>query len=168
MNANEPTDDARTDAPTETDGGTAAADPAAERMEPGAHGDVPPEAVASLDDFTVERNADGDVLPVYEPLPGREQFVKVLPLRQGDANEYLPASGDPRGLTDEGILALLHEFYLEPDFSGVEDLDEIKAFGLDPLLMALMNASGFDYAQGMVAESNELVEAVQGNTSRGN
>lgn len=153
MNANDDTDDAQ----AETDGGAMAAG-----------GDVPPEAVASLEDFTVQRDGDGEVLPVYEPLPGQDTYVRVLPLRQGDANAYLPQSGDPRALDDDDLLELIKRFYVEPDFSGVESLDEIKAFGVDPLLMALMNASGFGYAQGMVAESNELVEAIQGNSSRGN
>ncbi len=164
MSRNHVHDDTR----TETDGGTAAAVETTEPDAPDTRGEVPPEAIASLDDFTIQRDADGGVLPVYERLPGRDDYVRVRPLRQGDANEYLPQSGDPSALKDEGILELLKRFYVEPNFEGVESLDEIKAFGLDPLLMALMNASGFGYAQGMISDSNELVEAVQGNSSRGN
>jgi len=121
-------------------------------------------SIASLDDFRVSRDGEGELLPVTEPLPGSNDHVRVIPLTQGDANEYLPDSGVPTDLDDEAMLELLVEFYVEPDFTGVESLDELVAFGLDPLLMALMNASGFDYAQGMVADSSELVEAIEGNT----
>lgn len=130
--------------------------------------EAPDDALATVEDFTHTRDGDGELLPVREPLPGGEKEVEVIPMRQGDANEYLPASGDPRELDDDELLELLAEFYVTPDFSGVESLDDVLAFGLDPLLMALMNASGFDMAADMLADSNELVEAVQGNSSRGN
>ena len=130
--------------------------------------EVPDEALATVEDFTHSRDGDGELLPVRESLPGGSKEVEVIPMRQGDANEYLPASGDPSQLDDDEILELIKEFYVTPDFSGVESLDEVLAFGLDPLLMALMNASGFDMAADMLADSNELVEAVQGNSSRGN
>ena len=162
MNANEPTDDEQD---ARTDGGTTQAREA--MAEAGPTDDVPDEALATVEDFTHQRNADGELLPVTQPLPGRDKYVKVLPLRQGDANEYLPESGDIRDLDDDEILTLLQDFYVAPDFSSVGSLDEVVAFGLDPLLMALMNASGFDMAAGMVADSNDLVEAVQGNTKRG-
>ncbi|QPL12243.1 hypothetical protein HrrHc1_110 [Halorubrum phage Hardycor1] len=156
MNAHD--DDTTDENRATTDGGTASRGR-----------DAPPEdAVASIDDFRVERDADGTIRPVWEPLPGTESYVRVRPLAQGDANEYLPEHGDPRGLDDDEILTLLREFYVEPSFDEVDSVDDLTAFGVDPLLMALMNASGFDYASGMIADSNDLVEAVQGNSSRGN
>ena len=156
MNAHDDTNEQNR---TETDGGTTTA----------RGRDAPPEdAVASIDDFRVERDAEGVIRPVWEPLPGTDSYVRVRPLAQGDANEYLPESGDISALDDDGILGLLHEFYVEPSFDGVDSVDELTAFGVDPLLMALMNASGFDYASGMIADSNELVEAVEGNSRNGN
>jgi hypothetical protein len=124
--------------------------------------------IASIDDFRVSRDSDGELLPVTQSLPGSDASVRVVPLTQGDANEYLPESGMPTDLDDDAMLELLKEFYVEPSFESVESLDELVAFGVDPLLMALMNASGFDYAQGMVADSQELVEAVEGNTPANN
>ena len=47
-------------------------------------------------------------------------------------------------------------------------LDDFGAFSLDPLLMSVMNASGFDMARGMLTENSDLMNAIEGNSSRGN
>ena len=205
MSESEPTADGRTDRETETDADERGAASPREAMEKaGPNADVPDEAIASIEDFTVQRDADGERLPVTQALPGKTRpcptcggrgevypddaglgddavtcgtcggetevpvYVRVVPINQGEANEYLPESGDVRALDDAGTLELLHEFYVEPSFEGVETLDEITAFGLDPLLMALMNASGFEMTMGMVGENSELVEMVEGNSRSGN
>lgn len=169
MSESEPRTDGRTERETtedETESGAASPREAMEKAGP--NSDVPDEAIASLDDFTVQRDAEGERLPVTQKVPGREQYVRVIPINQGEANEYLPESGDVRALDDDATLELLQEFYVEPSFESVESLDDIKAFGLDPLLMALMNASGFDMTMGMVGENSELVEMVEGNSRGGN
>lgn len=217
MNEHEPNEDGSNENEN-TQGGAASAREA--MAEAGPTDSAPEDAIASLDDFRVERDADGTRLPVTEPVPGQtrecgecngtgalvevtyengdtitapsdhpglDQFddevkspnpcpncdgtgairvkVRVIPLNQGDANEYLPDDGNITKLDDDGTLELLQEFYVEPDFEELDTLDEIKAFGLDPLLMALMNASGFDMSAGMVAESSDLVQAVEGNST---
>lgn len=153
-----------------TDGGTDGAIPDAlgdDLAEPSR--DEPPEnAIADVSDFAHERDANGDLLPVTQQVPGTDRYVRVRPIRQGEANEYLPENGDPRGMDDDEILDLFHEFVVEPDLSGVETLDSFYAFGVDPLLFAIMQASGFDMAKGMLTENSELTEAIKGNSSRGN
>jgi hypothetical protein len=131
-------------------------------------GKVPDDALATVDDFAVERGADDKVLPVTEKLPGRDMYVQVRPLTQGEANEFLPDHGDPRALDDDELLALLDEFYVAPDFSTLDSLDDLQAYSLDPLLKTLMDASGFDMTVGMVGESDEIREIVEGNMSGGN
>lgn len=101
---------------------------------------------------------DGEV-PVY---------VRVKPITQGEANRFLPGDGDISKADDEQILRIIKRFVVEPDFSGVSSLDDFTAFGVDPLLMAIMDASGFDMARGTIVENSELAEAVEGNSSRGN
>lgn len=129
--------------------------------------DVPEEALATVEDFTVERGSDDEVLPVTRQLPGRDEYVKVKPLTQGEANEYLPEHGDPRSLDDAALLELLTEFFVAPDFSGVDDLDALTAYSLDPLIKALMDASGFDMMVGMLGESDEMRDIVEENMNRG-
>ena len=139
-------------------------------------GDSPPEgAVASKDDFEVQRDGDGELLPVWEAIPGsqKQKWVQVIPARQGDATRYLPDSGDPNDMEDRQIAEVLNRFFVEPswdlDTSRAEsELDDIKAFGITPLLLAWYNASGFEYQMGMVGENAELVQAVEGNTKTGN
>lgn len=92
-------------------------------------------------------------------------YVLIKPITQGDANEYLPDSGDPRELSDDEIVTLITEFVEEPDFSDVDSVDDFKAFGLDPLMLTIMNASGFELAQGLIMETDELVDAIEGNTN---
>lgn len=148
-----------------TDGGTTQAREA--MRDAGPTDDVPEDAIATVEDFTHKRDRDGDLLPTMQKLPGRDKYVKVVPITQGDANEYLPESGNPMDLDDEQMLELLREFYVAPDFSDVENVDDVVAFGLDPLLMTLFEASGFDMAKGMITDQNEFVETIQGNTNRG-
>lgn len=115
--------------------------------------------------------ADG---PESEPCPTcagqgeTPKYVRVRPITQGEANRVLPDDGNVSKLDDDEIFGLIQEFYVEPNFEKVESLDDIGAFSLDPLLMALMNASGFDMAQGMISENSDLMAAVEGNSSRGN
>lgn len=155
-----------------------------------------PDALASADDFMVQRGANREVLPVVEELPGtstpcpacggrrfddegddcdrcdaagyvRKQ-VLVRPLTQGDANEYLPKSGSHRDLDDEGMLELIKHAYVDPDFSHATELADFQAFGVDPLIIAVWSASGFALTKGMISDNSELVRAVEGNSSRGN
>jgi len=97
-----------------------------------------------------------------------QKQIRVRPITQGEANRYLPENGDVRQLDDPEIFAIIREFVVEPDFSRVDSLDDFGAFSLDPLLMAVMNASGFDMAQGMVTENADLMDAIEGNSRRGN
>jgi hypothetical protein len=114
---------------------------------------------------------DGPEFETCSTCDGRgevQKQVRVRPITQGEANRYLPEDGDVRQLDDPEIFDILREFVVEPDFSSVESLDDFGAFSLDPLLMAVMNASGFDMAQGMVTENRDLMDAIEGNSSRGN
>jgi hypothetical protein len=103
---------------------------------------------------------------------GEEQvYVKVQPLTQGNANEYLPQSGAPQDIPDEKMVEIIRNFVVEPDFSDLTSLDDLKAYGVDPLIMAVVNASGFDMTTGMMqdqADTLELVEEIEGNSSGGN
>lgn len=169
-----------TDTETETEMHDTPASDAAPAEEPDPNdpstwdGERPPEgAVASREDFEVQRGSDGDVLPVWERVPGTQKWVQVVPARQGDANRYLPESGDPNDLTDKKIAEILNTFFVEPEWNldtstPEEAIGDIKAFGVEPLVMAWYNASGFEYQMGMVSDNADLLQAVEGNTKTGN
>lgn len=170
--------------------------------------DKPPKgAVASADDFQVQRDEKGDLLPVWEPIPGVRmdcpdcggsgrtletaedgteytecdecdgtgdipKVAKVIPLTQGTAQKYLPSSGDPGDISDRKTAVLLNEFFVEPDFevdksNAKEALDDFAAFGVEPLILCLYNASGFEMAKGMVLDNAELTQQIEGNSKNG-
>jgi len=173
--------------------------------------DEPPAgAVASASDFQVQRDEHGDLLPVWERIPGvrnectecdgtgtvlrdtdasREPsftecdactgdgeidaYANVVPLEQGAAEKYLPRDGDPRNISDRKTVKLLNERFVEPEFELEEsnaetELDDFAAFGVEPLILCLYNASGFEMAKGMVLDNAELAEAIEGNSRSGN
>jgi len=153
-------------------------------------GDIDTDAIAVEEDFRHQRGPDGEILPVWEPLPGGEKHVLVTPITQGEANKWLPEDGNILDLGDSQLSKVLQEFYVQPSFDDltVDDvaevresnsraevstsnpLDDFGAFGLDPLLMALANASNFDVFRGMLADNAEMVSAVEeveGNSTSG-
>lgn len=164
-NAN--TDERRTERQTEE---PAAPDP----TDPSTWEDGPPEgAIASADDFKIQRDETGELQPVWEQIPGTERFARILPISQGRAERYIPESGDPGDMGDRAIVELLNHAFKEPEFAldpqrAEEEIQDFKAFSVEPLIMAVYNASGFEFTRGMLTDNSELVEAVEGNTETGN
>jgi len=121
-----------------------------------------------------DESADGDDADNFKPCPEcggageTPKYVVVRPITQGEANRLLPDDGNISDLDDRRQFKIIREFVERPDFSGVESLDDFGAFSLDPLLMAVMNASGFDMASGMVTENSEFMNAIEGNSQSGN
>lgn len=135
-------------------------------------GDEPPEgAVAQAEDFLVQRDEQENVIPVWERIPGTQTYALVEPLSNGEAERRLPADGNLLNMEDDELLALIKEKFKEPDLSAARSLDDIKAFGVEPLAVTIINASGFEMTRGIVSENSdmmELMQAVEGNSSGGN
>lgn len=130
------------------------------------------DAIAWEEDFVVSRDDSGEVLPVWEPIPGTRQNVCVYPMTQGEIDDWVPDDADVSQLDDAQVVAMLKEFYVVPDFSeaGIEtvaDLEDFVGFGVDPALVALFNASGMDMARGMFAQNSQILELIEGNTKPG-
>jgi len=136
-------------------------------------GKPPGGAIASEEDFKVKRDPDDDQpLPVWEKVPGKDKYVEVVPARQGDAEKWLPESGDPNDMSDREMVEVINRFFATPDFdldprNAEEELEDFLAFGVTPLIVAWYNASGFEMSRGMVMDNAELLELVEGNTSSG-
>lgn len=177
--------------------------------------DKPPNgAVATAEDHQHQRDGEGELVPVWEPIPGAttdcpecggrgfiledsesdgeparkpcsdcsgtgevSEYAQVIPLTQGDAQRYLPETGEIEKMTDDDIVALLDEFFVQPDFdidrskSAEDALDSFLAFSVEPLIMTLYNASGFDYAKSAMMENSdmaEVIDQIEGNSATGN
>ena len=104
-----------------------------------------------------------------------KKHVKIRPITQGDANEYLPQGGSLDRMGDEDIVRLFNRFVITPDFGlnprdAESELQDFTAFGVEPLVMAIYKASGFDMVTGTVqdnAELAELAQQIEGNTKNG-
>lgn len=100
------------------------------------------------------------------------EYAKVRPLRQGDANEYLPETGQVSQIDDADLVTLLDEFFVRPDFDIDRSrdpeaaLEDFSAFAIEPLIMTLYNASGYEYTEGMVRESG-MMDLAEGNSRTG-
>lgn len=174
----------------------------------------PPGAVATKDDFKHQRDEGGDLVGIWQPIPGTwqdcdvcdgtgvesldkgldddeyeadecencggqggyQKHVKVRPITQGAANKYLPSDGSMDGLDDESICRIFNQFVVEPDFElnprdAENELEDFTAFGVEPLIMAIYKASGFDMVTGTMqdnAEIAELAQEIEGNMNNGN
>lgn len=49
--------------------------------------------VAQPEDFFVTRDADDEIQPVTQELPGVEEQIRVIPITIGDMNEYGGTNG---------------------------------------------------------------------------
>ena len=124
-------------------------------------------SIAQVDDFLVSRDADDELQPVTQALPGVEEHVRILPMTMGDAQKYGDANGNinPAALSDEQIAEILNEHWFDLRESDRElDGDDIEsdmiAFGVDALVTAILRASGFDLQQAMNMEQLEMLEQV--------
>lgn len=137
-------------------------------------GDRPPEdAIASANDFKVKRDAEGNVQPVWERVPGSNppEYMKVIPGSQGDAEKYLPESGQPSDMSNRQVVLVLDRFFVEPDFDMDPNgdfeaqVDDLVTFAIEPLMVTWFNASGFEYQMGVNARAAAAV--TEGNTNLG-
>ena len=131
------------------------------------------------DGFTLEYNDEigeneRDPCDVCDGFGERQVHIKVKPITQGDANEYVDEDDidDLDDLPDEDVCALIRDFVVEPDFSDLESIDDINAFAVTPLLMAIFKASGFEMVEGLMreqgAQTPQIVEEIEGNSRGGN
>lgn len=122
-------------------------------------GEQSDQPIASPEDFRIQRDEDGALLPVREPVPGMDKDIEVIPLPDGAANRLIPDSLNPDDMDDEAVVEILDEYVVDPDFDIDRDrpaenvLDEFKAFTTGPLMQAVFNASGYDVLSGMVMDS---------------
>jgi len=124
--------------------------------------------IAQPEDFFVQRDADDNLQPVTQELPGVEEKIRVIPMSIGDLNQY-GGSGrqlNPAELTNEDLAEILNEHWYDvrdnDDFDiSAEMLEkDMIGFGKDALITAILRASGYDLQQSLNMENLEMLERV--------
>ena len=71
--------------------------------------------VAQPEYFFVTRDADGQIQPVTQELPGVEEQIRVVPITIGDMNEYGGTDGqlNPAELDAETIATILNRHWYD-------------------------------------------------------
>jgi hypothetical protein len=126
---------------------------------------------ADEDELDEDVEPERETCEVCDGFGERQVHIKVKPITQGEANEYLDEDISIEDMADEDIVEIIREFVVEPDFSDLESLDDLNAFGVTALLMTILNASGLDMMQGVVEGQGGgtpgVVEEIKGNSSGG-
>lgn len=117
--------------------------------------------IAEPEDFFVERDSDGELQPVTQPLPGVKQAIRVIPMTMGDVNKYGLDEG--MDLSNEEIAEILNEHWYEVrERDGYEITAEMVeedaiGFGKEALVQSILRASGYDMQNALNMEQFEML-----------
>lgn len=110
--------------------------------------------IARPTDFAIQRDEHGDLAPVYGRLPGTQKAIEFIPWPEGTVNKHFPSSMDINKVSNEQAAALLNNHLVTPapedlaqdgDQITEADIEEnMKAFAVNPILMTMAEASGYD------------------------
>ncbi len=124
--------------------------------------------IAQPEDFFVQRDADDNLQPVTQELPGVEEKIRVIPMSIGDLNQYASAGQqlNPAELTNEELAQILNDHWYDvrerDDFEITAEMLEkdMIGFGKDALITTILRASGYDLQQSLNMENLEMLEQV--------
>lgn len=122
--------------------------------------------VASPEDFFVKRDSDDNLQAVTQQLPGVEQVVRVIPMTMGDVAEYGLDEGEE--LDDAQVAELFNNHWADvvedDDFEVTEEMitEDMIGFGKEPLIQAILLASGFASQQAMNIEQMQQLAELDG------
>lgn len=118
--------------------------------DPSEHGDL---EIAKPEDFAISRDEDGDLVPLWARVPGRDSIVEIRPMSEGAVEAKMPASHDVNTVSNEQAARIIDDHLITPDPSDLADGDELTAedietgfvgYAVNPLLMTILEASGYD------------------------
>jgi hypothetical protein len=125
-------------------------------------------SIAQPEDFFVIRDADDEIQPVTQALPGVEEQIRIVPITIGDMNEYGGTDGqlNPAELNAETIATILNEHWYD-----VRTNDELEitaemvdgdmiGYGRDALVQAILRASGYDMQNALNMENLEVLDRI--------
>lgn len=123
-------------------------------------------SIAQPDDFFHKRDADSELQPVTQPIPGVEEQLRVIPMTVGDINGY-GDSGEqlnPESLTTEDLAAIINNHWydvrVDDDFDVTAEMveEDMIGFGRDALIQAILRASGYDMQNALNLENIEMLD----------
>ena len=101
----------------------------------------------SLDDITVERGDDGELLAKEVYVEELDAHVKARPMTNGAQNRYLGAVGEDGELSNEDLAGLFSDHIVKPDLSDIDAAfieNDMKPGTEEGLLFAVLLASDMD------------------------
>jgi hypothetical protein len=120
--------------------------------------------VASEDDFRVQRDSDGELLPVATEVVGMDKKIVHKPMTRGDVDEYMPPDLAPQSMSPEQKATILNEFLLKPDFGELtgDDIEEdfLGFADADVLVKTILDGSGYEVLE---AQGAKMMEKFEGN-----
>lgn len=103
--------------------------------------------IAAPEDFEVQRDDDGEILPVRQRVPGTDKAIAVRPLPPGAFAEWLPVlQGDDED--SEKQAEVMREFVTAPEEIATADAsfveEGMRGGWLSGVLQAIRNSSGYE------------------------
>jgi hypothetical protein len=124
-------------------------------------------SIAQPEDFFVTRDADDQIQPVTQALPGVEEQIRVIPITIGDMNEYGGTDGqlNPAELDAETIAEILNEHWYDVKTGEMEITaemvdDDLIGYGREALIQAILRASGYDMQNALNVENLEVLDRI--------
>lgn len=106
--------------------------------------------IAQPEDFEVQRDGDGEILPVPQRIPGTDKAIMVRPMPPGDFQKWLPVLEGQEEDTDKQ--AEVMRTYIAEGPGADADVDyvenRLKGGVLGGLLKAIRNAAGYEVLRG--------------------
>lgn len=118
--------------------------------------------IADPKDFEIQRDADGELLPVTQRIPGTNKAIRVIPPAAGDVEEYADVL-QGRDESSARQAEVLRTFIVEGPGADADEeyVDErLRGFVLGGLLTAIRNAAGYDVHLGNQEQQMAEVQAM--------
>ncbi len=112
--------------------------------------------VADPADFSIQRDGEGDIIPVKQKIPGTDKAVLVHPLHGGAVEEYSDVL-EGENADDERVDEFLETHIVRgPGQNGIGDLHD---YVIPALIQAVKNSSGHDLFIGAQEQRSKEVAA---------
>lgn len=116
--------------------------------------------IAAPEDFEVQRDEDGEIVPVRQRIPGTDQAILVRPMPPGAFNRWLDVLTGQDEST-ENQARVLSEWVVEPQSWANADVEYIeqnlKGGVIGGILKAIRNSAGYEVFR--AAREEDLAEA---------
>lgn len=112
--------------------------------------------IADPADFSIQRDGEGDIIPIKQKIPGTDKAVLVRPLHGGAVEEYSDVL-EGENADDDRVDSFLREHIVRgPGQNGIGDLHD---YVVPALIQAVKNSSGHDLFIGAQEQRSKEVAA---------